>query len=144
VTPGWNIPIHSVTVSLVVTSVLACINLGSSTALNAINSLGSIAILSSYFVTIGCIIWRRLYGAPLPPRRWSLGRFGLAINIAAILFLIPFWFFAFWPLYFPATAQNMNWASAMFVGTIAFALIYYAVRGRYHYTGPVMQISRDE
>jgi choline transport protein len=143
ITPGWNIPIHAVSVSFVVTSLIACINLGSNTALNAINSLGSIAILSSYFVTISCLIWRRLKGPVLPPRRWTLGKYGLAINIAAVLFLIPFWFFAFWPLFNPVTPQNMNWASVMFAGTIGFALIYYAVRGKNHYTGPVALVKRN-
>jgi choline transport protein len=144
VTPGWNIPMHAVSVSFVVTSLIACINLGSNTALNAINSLGSIAILSSYFVTISCLIWRRLKGPPLPQRRWSLGRYGLAINISACLFLIPFWFFAFWPLFDPVTPQNMNWACVMFVGTISFAIIYYMVRGKKYYTGPVVLVKRDE
>lgn len=83
VSPGWNIPLRAVLVSFVITSLLACINLGSTTALNAINSLGGVSVLSSYFVTIACLIWRRLYGEPLPPRRWSLGRFGLWINIVS-------------------------------------------------------------
>ena len=77
VTPGWNIPIRAVSVSLVVTSAIACINLGSSAALNAINSLGGVAILTSYIIAISALIWRRLYGAPLPRRRWSLGQSGL-------------------------------------------------------------------
>lgn len=141
--PGWDIPLRAVVVSLVVSSLLACVNLGSSTALNAINSLGGVSILSSYIITISCLIWRRLAGAPLPPRRWSLGRFGLTINIAALMFLLPVWFFAFWPLASPVTASSMNWASTMFVATITFALIYYAFRARHQYTGPVLQVKRE-
>lgn len=133
----------AILVSLVVTSLLACINLGSTAALNAFNSLGSIAIFSSYFITISCLVWRRLGGAPLPLRRWSLGKFGLPINIAALLFLLPFWFFAFWPLYNPVTAVDMNWSSAIFVGTIFFALFWYIVRARFEYTGPIMLVKRD-
>ena len=143
-TPGWNIPLRAVCVSVVVSSLLACINLGSSTALNAINSLGGVSILSSYFITISCLVWRRLRGRPLPPRRWSLGRFGLYINIASLLFLAPVWFFAFWPLATPATAATMNWSSTMFGGTILFALVYYAFRARFQYVGPVLQVKRDE
>jgi len=144
VMPGWNIPLRAVCVSLVVSSLLACINLGSSTALNAINSLGGVSILSSYFITISCLIWRRVSGHPLPPRRWSLGEFGMAINIAALLFLIPVWFFAFWPLFTPTTAATMNWSSTMFGGTIFFALVYYAARARHQYVGPVLQVKRDK
>ena len=144
VTPGWNIPLHAVCVSLVVSSLLACINLGSTVALNAINSLGGVSILSSYYVSIGSLVWRRLYGDPLPPRRWSLGKYGLAINIASLLFLTPLWFFAFWPLATPVTAATMQWSSVMFVGTIVFAVGYYVTVARHHYTGPVVQVKRSE
>ncbi|KAI5369214.1 putative amino acid/polyamine transporter I [Septoria linicola] len=143
VTPGWNIPLRSVLISFVITSLLACINLGCSTALNAINSLGGVSVLSSYFITIACLIWRRLYGAPLPPRRWSLGKFGLPINIAALCFLVPLWFFSFWPLAQPVTPQNMNWNSTMFGGMLIVSVVYYTFWGRHVYTGPVVLVKRE-
>lgn len=135
---------RAVLTSMVVTSLLACINLGSSVALNAINSLGGVSIVSSYMVTIGCLIWRRLYGAPLPKRNWSLGRYGLAINVAAFLFLTPIFFFVFWPLAQPVTASNHNWSSVMFVSILIIAAIYYRIKGRHVYVGPVMLINREE
>lgn len=107
VSPGWNIPLRAVCVSLVISSLLSLINIGSAAALNAINSLGGVSILFSYFITISCLVWRRLYGAPLPPRRWSLGKAGLAINIVALLFVTPILFFYVWPLTNPVTAENM-------------------------------------
>jgi len=75
--------------------------------LNAVNSLSQIAILSSYWLSIGCLVWRRLYGKPLPDHRWDLGRWGLPINITALLFVSFFFFFATWPLIHPVTASNM-------------------------------------
>lgn len=144
VTPGWNIPLRAVLTSLVITSLLACINLGSTVALNAINSLGGVSILSSYFITISCLVWRRIWGAPLPPRRWSLGKFGLPINIAALCFLAPLWIIEFFPLATPVTAATMNWSSTMFVGVMIISAIYYMAIGRHIYTGPVAQTKRDE
>jgi choline transport protein len=141
---GWNIPVRAVMVSFVVVSALACINIGSTTALRSISSLGAVAILSSYLVVIGTLIWRRLYGAPLPPRRWSLGRYGLAINIVAVCFILPLWFFAFWPIATPVTAETMNWASVIFCGVLLIAVVYYLVKGRHEYDGPVALIKRDE
>lgn len=94
VSEGQNIPLRAVMVSFAVTTLLSLINIGSSVALNAINSLAGVSLLTSYLLTIGCLIWRRTCGAPLPPRRWSLGKYGLAINVAAWFFLIPIWFFA--------------------------------------------------
>lgn len=144
VPPGWNLPVRSVLVSLIVTSLLSCINLGSSTALNAINSLGGVSVLTSYMVTIGCLIWRRLRGDPLPPRRWSLGRYGLFINIAAVLCVTPLWFFAFWPLATPVTATTMNWSQTMFGAVLIFAICWWFIKARHVYTGPVMQMKRVE
>jgi hypothetical protein len=126
-----------------VSSLLACINLGSSVALNAINSLGGVSILTSYFITISCLIYRRLKGPALPHRRWSLGKYGLWINIAALLYLIPLWFFAFWPLATPVTAENMNWSSTMFGGVLIIAMLYYYFRARHVYVGPVVFVKRD-
>lgn len=143
VQPGWHVPIRAVFVSFVVVSLLACINIGSTTALRSISSLGGVAILSSYLVTIGCLIWRRLYGAALPPRRWSLGKYGLAVNIAAFLFILPLWFFIFWPLTTPVTAGTMNWSSVIFFGVLFIAMVYYVIKGSRIYTGPVALVNRD-
>ncbi|ERF72192.1 hypothetical protein EPUS_02079 [Endocarpon pusillum Z07020] len=143
VTPGWNIPLRAVLVSLCITALLACINIGSNTALNAMNSLGGVSIISSYYITIGCVVLKRLKGEPLPARRWSLCRYGLGINIAALLFLTPIWFFYFWPLTMPVTAQTMNWAVLMYGGMIVVSFAYYFVKGRHVYIGPVMLTKRD-
>lgn len=140
--PGRRIPLRAVTVSLLVTTLLSLINLGSSVALNAINSLGTVSLLASYMATIGCLVWRRLYGAPLPSSRWSLGRYGLAINIVALLFLLPVIFFVVWPLEMPVTVENMNWSPVMFFGVLAIAAVYYFVKARFEYTGPVVQVKR--
>ena len=110
--------------SLVISALLACINIGSTAALNAINSLGGVSIISSYYVPVACLAVKRLRGEPLPPRRWSLGRYGLAINLAALIFLTPFWFFYFWPIAKPVTAQTLNWAPVMYGGMIIVSATY--------------------
>lgn len=48
----WNIPINAVIVSVVISTLLSMINIGSYVALNAINSLGVVSLLFSYTVTI--------------------------------------------------------------------------------------------
>lgn len=143
VSPGWNIPLPAVCVSLTISALLSLINIGSSVALNAITSLGAIAVLTSYFLTISCVVYRRVYGPALPLRRWSLGKVGLYINVAALLFLIPLIFFLTWPLVTPVTASSMNWSSVMLVGVLIIATIYYVVRGRHEYIGPVAYVKRD-
>ena len=138
-----HIPLRAVIVSMTITCLVSLINVGSSAALNAIVSLGVVALLNSYYITIGCLVWRRLKGDPLPPRRWSLGRYGLAINIVSLIFLTPIYFFAFWPLATPVEASSMNWAVLMYGAVIIWALVYYFVWGKHSYIGPVTIVKRD-
>lgn len=84
VRPGWDIPLNSVVVSFVITILLSMINIGSTTAFNAIASLGVAALISSYIVSITCIYLRRWRKEPLPAARWSLGKMGGPINIFSI------------------------------------------------------------
>lgn len=144
VSPGWNIPLPAVVVSLTITTLLCCINIGSAVALNAITSLGVLATAVSYYMTISCIIYRRLTGPPLPSRQWSLGKFGLAINIGALLFLTPIIFFITWPQVTPVSATTMNWASVMLVGVFIIASVYYFFKGRKEFEGPVVWMKRDQ
>lgn len=138
-----HIPLRAIMVSLCVTCFVSLINIVSTSALNAIVSLGVVALLSSYYITIACLIWRRLYGDPLPVRRWSLGKHGLAINIASLIFMTPILFFAFWPVATPVEPSSMNWAVVMFFGVIIWSLVYYSIWGKYSYIGPVRVVKRD-
>jgi amino acid transporter len=70
VQPGWNIPLRAVFLSFIIASLMSLINIGSAVALNAINSLTISALLSSYMITIGCLLARRLRGEKLPFGRW--------------------------------------------------------------------------
>lgn len=144
VSPHWNVPVPGIIVSLTISALLSLINIGSSVALNAITSLGAVATLISYYLTIGCLVHRRLFGAPLPDRRWSLGRFGMAVNVGALVILTPLIFFLTWPLTTPVTAETMNWSSVMLVGVFVIATVYYVVKGRREYVGPVVHVKRDE
>ncbi|KAL9018165.1 MAG: hypothetical protein Q9185_004527 [Variospora sp. 1 TL-2023] len=72
VSPTMHVPVRATGVSVAITCLVSLINIGSTTALNAIVALGVVALLSTYYISISCLIWRRLKGAPLPARRWTL------------------------------------------------------------------------
>ena len=63
--------------------------------------------------------------------------------MAALVFLTPIWFFYFWPVATPVTAQTMNWAVVMYMGMVFVSVTYYVVKGRHVYTGPVILTKRD-
>ena len=143
VTQDWNIPLNAVLISLVIAILLSLINIGSSVALNAILSVNLGALFTSYMISIGCVLLKRFKGEPLPPARWSLGRYGMAINMAAICFLLPLFVFIFFPIAIPVTLSTMNWGSVMYVGVMSFAAVYYFLYGRYSYIPPVVLVRRD-
>jgi choline transport protein len=128
--------------TFIITCLLSLINIGSSVAFNAIGSLAVTALLGTYIISFTCLIIRRVRGEPLPPRRWTLGRFGIFVNIGAVLFLLVVWVFVFFPVSIPVTPSTMNWNVVMFGGTMIFAIVYYLAVGRKTYTSPVELVKR--
>jgi choline transport protein len=147
VRPGSEVPVNSLIVCLVVSLILACINFGSDVALNAILSVSNAALLLSYIISIGALRLRRIRGEPLPPRRWSLGKYGGVINDLTLCFLVVAFFFSFWPSYVligDATAlADFNWAVVVLaiVGILAF--VYYFAGGRDKYVAPVSLVKTE-
>ncbi|CAJ2512350.1 Uu.00g053650.m01.CDS01 [Anthostomella pinea] len=76
----------------------------------------------------------------LPPAQFSLGRFGIPLNAAAVLYSIWAFLWSFWPQAYPATASGYKWASPIFGVTLAGSLVYFVVRTRHTYVGPVTEV----
>lgn len=147
--PSWfakvsrnDLPMNAIVVTFITSTLLSFINIGSATALNSITSLCTNALLSSYICSIGCMIWRRWTGAPLLPSHFSLGRWGLAINIASEVFLIFSFIFAFFPVSPNPDVAIMNWNILMYGVVIIGSVLYYFLKGRHHYVGPVEYVRK--
>ncbi len=67
----------------------------------------------------------------------------MAINIIALVFLIPFFIFCFFPTATPVQPDTMNWNIVMFGGIFLWATVYYALKGRKVYIPPVRIVKRD-
>lgn len=141
--PKWDVPINAIYLSFAVSCLLSLINLGSSVALMNIASLSTAAILASYIVSISCIALKRIRGEPLLPSKFKLGRAGLLVNIVSIIFLTFVFVFSFMPMGPKPTPAGMNWSILMFGSTIIFSLVYYYVKGRHVYAGPVAYVRRS-
>jgi amino acid transporter len=131
-----DIPTTALFISLAITICLSLINIGSSAALNAIFSLNTGSLITSYMITISCTILRRLQGHPLPIARFTLGKYGLPINIAAICYLLPVWVFSFFPGAVNPTPATMNWGVVMYAGVIITSTVYYIFKARFNYSPP--------
>ena len=135
-----NVPDNSVYLTSFVSGVLCLINLGSTFAFNIIVSLTLLALLSTYMISIGCVLRKRLLGLELPKARWSLGRWGIPINAFAFFYAGFVIVFSCFPSVVPVTTQTANWAPAVWGGVILLAGGVYMVHGKTHYTPPVVFI----
>jgi choline transport protein len=144
VRPGWDVPFNAIITTFVTTSLLSLIGIGSPVALNSILSLATVANLTGYMGSIGCIIWRRWTSQPLLPSKFELGKWGLPINIIAMLFLMFFFVASFFPPTPNPTPETMNWSIMIYMATVIGSMIYFYLYGRHKYAGPVEYIRKLE
>jgi hypothetical protein len=114
------------------------INIGNKTAFNAIAGLSLNALMMTYMISIGCVLYRRLMHPELLPfARWSLGRYGSVINAGGLIYSTHVFFWAFWPIATPVTLDTVNWAALIFSVIIIVSGANYLFFGRKNYIGPV-------
>ena len=117
---------------------LGLINIGSSVAFNAIVSLVIAAYFGSYAIPISMVAYRRIKGIPTKMGPWSLGRFGLVVNIVALVWIVITWTASFFPIALPVTPSNMNWSSVLWGFMMIFGTLWYFAYQRYRFTGPTV------
>ena len=123
---------------------LNLINIASSTAFSAVISLTTLALYASYMLPIAIMISRRLSrNNKLSLGPFNLGRFGLLTNILALLWRIFTVVFVTFPTEMPVTADNMNYASLVFGGTIIFSLVAWFLYGKNVYKGSLNELGED-
>lgn len=133
-----TVPRNAVIFTCVFSSLLSLINIGSTVAFSAIISLQLMALMATYAISIGCVLWARTLGQkPLPPARWSLGRWGAPINAIGLVYCLFCLFWTPWPSADHPDATTFNWAIVMFAAAVLLSTIWYFVGGRKKYTGPV-------
>lgn len=133
-----HVPFNAVYATSFWVGVLCFINMGSTFAFNIIISLSLLALMSTYMLSIGCVLLKRIKNEPLPPARWSLGRFGLPINAFAFLYAAFAIVVSSFPGSLPVSLSSANWAPAVWVGVMVLGLVCYFLHGRRHFTAPVV------
>lgn len=133
----WNIPFNSVYATSAACILLSFIVFGSTLAFNIVVSVSLLGLLSTYMISIGCVLLKRIKGEPLPPARWSLGRYGILINGFAFFYAAFIIVFSCFPSYLPVDAASANYGPLIWVAVALIAIAVYVVHGRRHYTAPV-------
>ncbi|GAB7334728.1 hypothetical protein MBLNU13_g06660t2 [Cladosporium sp. NU13] len=109
VVDGAPLPVNSILASLCICVIIALLNLGGRKIFNSIVGLLTGTLSLTYALSIGCVLWRRCYGAPLPPARWCLGRWGIPLNIVALLYMLTSSIISFFPIFNGTAVADMNW-----------------------------------
>lgn len=66
------------------------------------------------------------------------GIFGIVNNAYACVYMIFVIFWSVWPPATPVTAESMNYSVVVTGGVIIFSIIWYFIRGRKEYHGPLI------
>ena len=122
---------------------MALVNIGSTVAFNQVLSLGICALLGSYFVSIASVAYRRASSGALLPAQFKLGKWGLPLNLISLVFLGVAWVMSFFPAMVNPPVEAMNWRSLVFGSVMIGAGIYYMVKARHVYVGPVEYVRKS-
>lgn len=121
-----SIPVNALTVCTILNLLIGLLQLGASTALNALLGAASLCGKSSWALCFAMLFWRGRDA--LDKDRWlNLGRFGLPIDIIAFIWAIWVCIWVSFPLYVPVTARSMNYASVVFAGICILSAVYYVL-----------------
>ncbi|KAH8894022.1 GABA permease [Thozetella sp. PMI_491] len=134
--PKLNVPILANLVLVPPSIVVYMIYIWNTTAFYGIMAGVLVAFQLSYVIPIGLNLCYSLWYQRHVKGPFSLGKFALPINIVAFIFGCFMIMFMSFPVYYPVTAPNMNYASAIVGGVFVFSIILWVAYGSRTYTGP--------
>ncbi|KAF2428690.1 amino acid transporter, partial [Tothia fuscella] len=120
--PTLKIPTRALGLISVLCAILALINIGSTTAFFAILSLSTLSLYISYMLPIFFVLLRKLEGRHPTYGPFSLGKWGVPINVLALVYGCYMIVFMSFPTLLPVTASTMNYAAPVWIACLLFAL----------------------
>ena len=130
----FDIPLMALILSTAVDCLLGLIYFGSSAAFNSFTGVATICLSTSYGMPILISVIRRRRA--VQNSTFSLGKFGYAINVAMLCWIVLAVVLFCMPVSLPVEPATMNYASVVFAGFAAISIAWYFIRGRKNFTGP--------
>jgi choline transport protein len=134
-----RVPLNAIALVIAVVVLLTLITVGNTTAFFAILSLNTLALYLSYLMPIVFFTLTKLRGGHIPYGPFRLGKFGLAINVFAIVYAVFIIIFLPFPPIVPVTGKNMNYAGPIMGAIIVFAIADYMIGGSKRFHAAVQQ-----
>jgi amino acid transporter len=114
---------------------LALLNIASTAAFGAFIALASLGLFSSYLIAIGCMLYARLSKEGVQYGEWKLGRWGVPVNIFAMVYSAYIAIFLPFPSTLPVTGANMNYALPIFAFSVVLPIFTWFFWARKHWKG---------
>ncbi|KAM3563821.1 hypothetical protein MY1884_001081 [Beauveria asiatica] len=136
--PRWNVPVLANIVLLLPSIIIFMIYIWNTTAFYGIMAGVLVSFQLSYVVPLGInIFYTTWWKRDLAKGPFSMGRFSFPVHVVAFLFGCFMVLFMSFPVNHPATAANMNYASAIIGAISILAILLWIFYGRKYYYGPV-------
>lgn len=131
---------YAVFANTAVSILLSLIVIGSSIVFEGIISFATLSFYASYFIAIAVFLHHRLTKKGLVYGPWRLGKFGIPINITAICCCIFLMIFLPFPLTYPVTWENMNYAGPVLGLILVASTATWFCGAKRYFRGPILQI----
>ncbi|KAF2134784.1 GABA permease [Dothidotthia symphoricarpi CBS 119687] len=132
-----SVPVHALLLVAVVQAAFNSIYFGTSTGFNTIIAIATQGFYLSYLMPLLSRILAHFSGKKTRLEgSYSLGRWGIVLNIIGFLFLGFICVIANLPSVTPVTSENMNYTSAATAFVMLIAAIFWITTGRKTFTGP--------
>ena len=137
VEPRRQVPVYAILLTCAVQMALNSIYFGTLTGFNTVISIATEGFYLSYAMPLLSRILSRLTGhAKVLPGPYSLGRYGIVMNVIGLAFLVFTSITFNFPTLNPVDSNNMNYTSAA-IGIIGLiSIVTWITTGRRAFTGP--------
>ena len=139
INPTTKTPIIPAVLIGAIAILILVVNSGSPEVFTAVTSVAIIMIYIAYLLVTIPMLRKRLRGEwpgeDVPKGYFSLGRWGLPVNILAVLWGLFMAINLAWPRteVYGSTSWILTWIAPIFIGIVALAgLLWYRLRGRHH------------
>ena len=122
---------------------LGCLNIASMAAFGAFAALSSLGLFASYIIAIATMLHARLWRPEtLKCGDWHLGRWGIPVNIFALVYSCYIIIWLPFPQFQPVTADNMNYSAPIFLGTTLLAVLLWMFYAQDNWPGLNREVIR--
>ncbi|KAL4814389.1 amino acid/polyamine transporter I [Aspergillus spinulosporus] len=137
-----EVPVVAIMVTVAFLALLGLLNIASTTAFNAVLSLATVGLYTSYLFPVILMLYRRVCDQEsLEFGPFRLGRAGIAVNLVSAIYTTVTSVFLLFPPNQPVTALNFNYASVILAGVLVLCAVYWFWRGRKTYHGLAVQLA---